>query len=56
MKTQIRILKLTVALVFGCTGDVGTDILIQAFNLAYEAGVDIISSSIGGPSGWTEGN
>lgn len=30
------------------------DILIAAFNLAYEAGVDIISASIGGPSGWTE--
>lgn len=41
--------------VFGCEGEVGNDILIQAFNLAYEAGVDLISSSIGGPSGWTEG-
>ncbi|KAF2796259.1 peptidase [Melanomma pulvis-pyrius CBS 109.77] len=40
--------------VFGCEGEVGNDILIQAFNLAYEAGVDLISSSIGGPSGWTE--
>ena len=40
--------------VFGCDGQVGNDILIQAFNLAYEAGVDLISSSIGGPSGWTE--
>jgi subtilisin family serine protease len=40
--------------VFGCEGQVGNDILIQAFNLAYEAGVDLISASIGGPSGWTE--
>ncbi|KAF2703341.1 subtilisin-like protein [Pleomassaria siparia CBS 279.74] len=40
--------------VFGCDGRVGNDILIQAFNLAYEAGVDLISSSIGGSSGWTE--
>lgn len=40
--------------VFGCTGSVGNDILIAAFNMAYEAGVDLISSSIGGNSGWTE--
>ena len=42
--------------VFGCEGSVSNDVLIQAFNLAYEAGVDLISSSIGGSSGWTEGN
>lgn len=42
--------------VFGCQGSVSNDVLIQAFNLAYEAGVDLISSSIGGSSGWTEGN
>jgi subtilisin family serine protease len=40
--------------VFGCTGQVGNDILIAAFNMAYEAGVDLISTSIGGKSGWTE--
>ncbi|RDW83274.1 hypothetical protein BP5796_04765 [Coleophoma crateriformis] len=40
--------------VFGCTGVVSNDVLIAAFNMAYEAGVDLISSSIGGPSGWTE--
>lgn len=40
--------------VFGCTGSVGNDILIAAFNMAYEAGVDLISSSISGNSGWTE--
>lgn len=28
--------------------------LISAFNMAYEAGADIISASIGGPSGWSE--
>lgn len=41
--------------VFGCEGQVANDVLIAAFNMAYEAGVDIISASIGGTSGWTEG-
>ncbi|KAK4041343.1 peptidase S8/S53 domain-containing protein [Parachaetomium inaequale] len=40
--------------VFGCTGEVGNDILIAAYNMAYEAGSDIITASIGGPSGWSE--
>ncbi|KAL2264175.1 hypothetical protein VTK26DRAFT_881 [Humicola hyalothermophila] len=40
--------------VFGCSGDVGNDILIAAFNMAYEDGSDIISASIGGPAGWAE--
>ncbi|KAK4150861.1 minor extracellular protease [Chaetomidium leptoderma] len=40
--------------VFGCTGDVGNDILIAAYNMAYEDGSDIITASIGGPSGWSE--
>jgi len=40
--------------VFGCMGQVRNDILIAAFNMAYEAGVDLISSSISGNSGWTE--
>lgn len=40
--------------VFGCQGEVGNDILIAAFNMAYEAGSDIITASIGGPSGWSE--
>ncbi|KAH6838638.1 peptidase S8/S53 domain-containing protein [Chaetomium sp. MPI-CAGE-AT-0009] len=40
--------------VFGCTGDVGNDILIAAYNMAYEAGSDIITASIGGASGWSE--
>ncbi|KAM7188577.1 minor extracellular protease [Rhypophila sp. PSN 637] len=40
--------------VFGCTGDVPNDILIAAYNMAYEAGSDIITASIGGPSGWAE--
>jgi subtilisin family serine protease len=41
--------------VFGCNGQAGNDVLIAAFNMAYEAGVDLISASIGGSSGWTEG-
>ncbi|KAK4188619.1 putative protease [Podospora australis] len=40
--------------VFGCSGDVGNDILIAAYNMAYEAGSDIITASIGGASGWSE--
>ncbi|GAB1319843.1 Subtilase [Madurella fahalii] len=40
--------------VFGCSGDVGNDILIAAYNMAYEDGSDIITASIGGPSGWSE--
>jgi subtilisin family serine protease len=42
--------------VLGCSGLVSNDILIQAVNMAYEAGVDLITSSIGGSSGWTESN
>uniref|UniRef100_A0A093UWT0 Minor extracellular protease vpr n=1 Tax=Talaromyces marneffei PM1 TaxID=1077442 RepID=A0A093UWT0_TALMA len=40
--------------VFGCTGSSSDDILIQAFMMAYEAGADIITASIGGNSGWSE--
>lgn len=40
--------------VFGCFDSVGNDVLVAAFNMAYEAGADIITSSIGGASGWTE--
>lgn len=40
--------------VFGCSGSTGTDVLISSFNKAYQAGSDIISASIGGPSGWVD--
>ncbi|KFA78781.1 hypothetical protein S40288_08979 [Stachybotrys chartarum IBT 40288] len=41
--------------VFGCgIGSVGNDVLIAAFNMAFEQGADIITASIGGTSGWTE--
>ncbi|KAG5661446.1 hypothetical protein KAF25_005568 [Fusarium avenaceum] len=39
---------------FGCNGEAGNDVLIAAFNQAFEDGADIISASIGGPSGWSE--
>ncbi|EFX05799.1 subtilisin-like protease [Grosmannia clavigera kw1407] len=40
--------------VFGCSGDAANDVLIDAFLMAYNHGVDIITSSIGGASGWPE--
>ncbi|KAK1709907.1 subtilase [Colletotrichum lupini] len=40
--------------VFGCEGQVSNDVLIAAYNRAYEEGSDIITASIGGPSGWTD--
>ncbi|KAK3391845.1 peptidase S8/S53 domain-containing protein [Sordaria brevicollis] len=40
--------------VFGCDGDVGNDILIEAYLKAYDDGSDIITASIGGASGWPE--
>ncbi|KAI1777406.1 peptidase S8/S53 domain-containing protein [Hypoxylon cercidicola] len=40
--------------VFGCHGGSSDDVLIAAFNQAYEDGSDIITSSIRVPSGWTE--
>ncbi|CAN8096671.1 unnamed protein product [Discula destructiva] len=39
--------------VFGCKGNVTDDVLISAFNMAYEAGADLISASLGGNSGWS---
>ncbi|ERS98667.1 uncharacterized protein SPSK_05917 [Sporothrix schenckii 1099-18] len=40
--------------VFGCEGNVNDDVLIAAFNRAYEAGADVITSSVGGSSGWSD--
>jgi subtilisin family serine protease len=40
--------------VFGCYDNVGDGVLIAAFNMAYEAGADVITSSIGGNNGWSE--
>ncbi|GAB0135528.1 subtilisin-like protease [Epichloe bromicola] len=40
--------------VFGCTGETTNEILIAAFNMAYQAGANIITASIGSASGWSE--
>jgi hypothetical protein len=40
--------------VFSCGGSTSDDILISAFNMAYEDGADIITASIGGAGGWSE--
>ncbi|KAG6175606.1 hypothetical protein E4U27_006049 [Claviceps purpurea] len=37
---------------WGCVGGSGNDVLIAAFNKAYQDGADIITASLGGPSGW----
>jgi subtilisin family serine protease len=46
--------KLSAYRVFGCYGSVTDDILLSAFNRAYEEGADIISLSLGTPGGWKE--
>lgn len=40
--------------VFGCADSVANDVLISAYNMAYEAGSDVITASIGGDNGWSE--
>lgn len=40
--------------VFGCSGGVENDVLIEAFIRAADDGSDIITASIGGPGGWSE--
>ncbi|RDA90625.1 putative subtilisin-like protease [Ophiocordyceps camponoti-saundersi (nom. inval.)] len=40
--------------VFGCKGEVSNEVLIAAFNQAFEDGADIITASIGSPNGWPE--
>ncbi|KAI1805595.1 subtilisin-like protein [Daldinia bambusicola] len=40
--------------VFGCSGSAGSDVLIDAYMKAFEAGSNIITASIGGASGWSE--
>lgn len=41
--------------VMGCNGAVSNDVLIKAFAMAYESGADVITSSLGGSGGWSEG-
>ncbi|KAL5612712.1 hypothetical protein BROUX41_004200 [Berkeleyomyces rouxiae] len=45
---------LSIYRVFGIKGTVETDILTAAFYKAYNEGANIITSSIGRPSGWSE--
>ncbi|KAL5624141.1 hypothetical protein BROUX41_004201 [Berkeleyomyces rouxiae] len=40
--------------VFGCRGNTETDILLSAFQAAYEDGANVITSSISRPSGWSK--
>lgn len=40
--------------VFGCEGSAANDVLIRAYMMAFEAGSQIITASIGGASGWSE--
>ncbi|MAD83912.1 MAG: hypothetical protein CL912_13195 [Deltaproteobacteria bacterium] len=40
--------------VFACEDNAPTDILIQAFIMAHNNGVDVITSSIGSNNGWPE--
>ena len=40
--------------VFGCQGLTSNDVIIQAMLDAYEAGVDVISMSLGFQGGWSE--
>lgn len=46
--------KLSAYRVFGCDGSAANDVLIDAYMRAFEDGNDIITASIGGPSGWSE--
>ncbi|KAI0088139.1 subtilisin-like protease [Irpex rosettiformis] len=40
--------------IFGCSGDVSDDIIIEALLRGYQDGNDILSLSLGGPNGWPE--
>ncbi|KAF8800231.1 subtilisin-like protease [Phlegmacium glaucopus] len=46
--------SLTSYRVFGCTGASGDDIIIEALLKGVADGQDILTLSLGGPSGWTE--
>ncbi|KAI9267904.1 peptidase S8/S53 domain-containing protein [Phascolomyces articulosus] len=41
--------------VFGCTGSASDDVILDAMLDAYDAGVDVISMSLGDVYGWSEG-
>ncbi|KAG2211669.1 hypothetical protein INT47_008766, partial [Mucor saturninus] len=48
--------NLAIYRVFGCKGSVGTDIVIKGLLMAYDAGADVISISLGTKNNWNAGN
>lgn len=40
---------------FGCSGAVGTDVIIQGLLMAYDSGADVINLSLGDYSSWGDG-
>lgn len=40
--------------VFGCSGSSSDEVIMQAMMDAYDAGVDLISMSLGDTDGWSE--
>jgi subtilisin family serine protease len=40
--------------IFGCTGGTSDDMVIEGLLRAYNDGMDVVTLSLGGPSGWTE--
>lgn len=46
--------SLTMYRVFGCTGGVSDDVLVDALLLGFNDGQDILTLSLGGADGWTE--
>ncbi|KAJ7747214.1 subtilisin-like protease [Mycena metata] len=41
--------------IFGCTGSVGDDVIVDGLIMGVQAGMDILTMSLGGSDGWTEG-
>ncbi|KAJ7141454.1 subtilisin-like protease [Mycena epipterygia] len=41
--------------IFGCTGGVGDDVIVDGLIMGVKAGMDILTMSLGGSAGWTEG-
>ncbi|KAJ7045857.1 subtilisin-like protease [Mycena alexandri] len=41
--------------IFGCTGSVTDDVIVDGLLMGVQAGMDILTMSLGGSDGWTEG-
>ncbi|KAJ7187915.1 subtilisin-like protease [Mycena filopes] len=41
--------------IFGCTGGVSDDVIVDGLLMGVKAGMDILTMSLGGSDGWTEG-